>query len=110
MGHSLGLDHDGPGCRATVMTGDPCTSLANFNNVSPFNCKAVERFKQEKISRDTGDGDGGGVGGGLNPGRGTDPVSRCTANPDDCEEAEEPRTCEYTWDQENAVLTVTCSC
>lgn len=109
-GHSLGLAHDGPGCPTTVMTGDTSKPLAN--HVSPVNCTAVEKFKQEKINRDKGTNPGGGgggpPGGGSNPGRGTDPMSRCTENPDDCEEEEEPMTCKSTWDPENQVYTLTC--
>ncbi len=107
-GHSLGLGHDGPGCPTTVMTGDPSKPLAN--HVSAVNCTAVQRFKQEKINRDKGIKPGGGnSGGGSNPNRGTDPVSRCTEDPDNCEETEEELKCEGTWDPKKQAYTLTCS-
>ena len=51
-GHSLGLAHDGLGCPSTVMTGNAATPLVN--HVSPVNCRAVARFKREKVNRDRG--------------------------------------------------------
>lgn len=109
-GHSLGLDHDGPGCPATIMKAKvPFPSY----KVSPVNCTAVERFKQEKVNRDKGidpgGGGGGPPGGGTNPGRGDDPMSRCSEDPDSCVDVEQPMRCKSTWDPEKQVYTLTCS-
>ncbi len=70
------------------MTGDKTESIPY--KVSPVNCTAVERFKQEKINRDKGipppgGGGGGPPGGGSNPGGGANPgdpgTNRCVDHP-----------------------------
>ncbi len=123
LGHSLGLFHDGPGCPTTVMVAQPFLRGASWwapYSVSNVNCSAVERFKREKKARDDGNTHGGGGGDpeAGNPGNGGgDPMSRCAADPNNCEEVDAPMTCSGTstseWDSTtntwSEVTTVVCT-
>lgn len=108
MGHSLGVDHDGPGCPVSIMTAD--TSVSAPHGVSSYNCAAVRKFKREWTGRNRGGG-GGDTLRGDRLDRGDDPISVCTENPDLCITEEEEMTCKHVYDSPSSnVLNVTLVC
>ena len=82
IGHILGLDHPtSPACKGNIMYSD----ISVRRKVTTAACDAVREARGIDPPPPPG---GGGPPGPGRPGRGDDPMSLCTENPDECEGVE----------------------